>query len=196
MKRTKLNLLGAREQSRKLDQYSSWLRLSLLGITVTFALFVLSFAVINVFQSNRRTQLQRTKNQLISELSAKRENESKLIRLSNKLSSYNEFQKDDARFLPYFNLLQETLKEGSQSGVLSGFKVTKDRDVEFEIQFEDVDAMLNSFRFIETDEFLSKFDTLSLSNFSRVLRSLAGESETSIRLTFKGQFINLNQKQQ
>lgn len=194
MKKISLNLLGSRKERVSYYKYVQIFKYFLLGFTCLLALFVLVAGVMSVNQNNTRTDLQKKKNELIAALAIKREDEGKLIYLSNKLSFYKDFQKDNVQFLPYFNLLKDTLKTASQSGQLEKFDVNKDRVVKFTLEFSDMNEMLGSFGFIESGAFLDKFEKLSLESFSRTPNKFSKEDSTSYKLSFDGKFINLNKQ--
>ncbi|OGK18341.1 hypothetical protein A3G67_03550 [Candidatus Roizmanbacteria bacterium RIFCSPLOWO2_12_FULL_40_12] len=190
MKKTKINLLSDRQDYARLERYFLFLRIGVLlyafvlfGIIAIFAYFL--------FQQNNQVQsLLEKKKTYLTTLNVQKEDEAKLIYISKKVNAYQTFLKDDARFLPYFTLLNNTLKTSSQAGTLSGFVIDKNRDVEFKLSFARLEDMLASFKFVESDQFLQNFEELSLVKFL----SQSTTSQKNYEISFEGKFMELNEK--
>ncbi|MBI1863341.1 hypothetical protein HYS00_04465, partial [Candidatus Microgenomates bacterium] len=97
-----------------------------------------------------------------------------------------DFMKDDAQFVPYYNLLLEALKTSSQSGTLSEFNINKKHEVAFTIHFNTFDDMTQSFAFIESERFLNNFKQLSMANFFGL-----NTDQSKYELTFTGTFMDI-----
>ncbi|MBI2051950.1 hypothetical protein HYT33_04280 [Candidatus Roizmanbacteria bacterium] len=187
MKKTRINLLAGRQNYARIEKYFAWIRWATIGYA---AFLLIASGIFSFFLFQQNTQIQSSleeKRLYLTELGGKKENEAKLIYLAKKMGAYDRFIRDDARFVPYFTLLTETLKSTTESALLSSFVLDKTRTVEFTLSFDDVEAMLESFKFIESPQFLKNFEELSLSQFTS-----QGEKQKKYALTFEGKFINLD----
>lgn len=190
MKKTKINLLSDRQDYTKLERYFVALRWTVLGYAVIFFAIVIGIAVFLLNQNRQLSELDNKKRGYLTSLGIQKNEEAKLLFISKKMDAYNQFIKDDARFVPYFTLLTDTLKSGSQSAVLSSFDIDKQRAVDFKLSFKQLEDMLESFKFIESDQFLKNFEELTLTQFN----SQTQNAKKSYDLSFSGKFIQLNDK--
>lgn len=187
-RKKRINLLQNRYDYYALGRIFTWLKRTVIVYTVFF--ITLSFAAY-VYYLSRQTELARLETQkrnLLLSSDAQRQDEAKLLLLSSKLNSYKEFMKDDAQFVPYYNLLLEALKTSSQSGTLSEFNIDKRRAVNFTIRFQSFEEMTQSFAFIESDAFLRNFNELSMANFFGL-----NSDQTKYELSFTGVFKEIIQ---
>lgn len=107
------------------------------------------------------------------------------------------YEKDDARFLPYYSVLVSALSTSSQSASLDSIEINKDRDATFIVKFKDYDGMVQFLKYVESDEFLNSFDALSMAslNLSRESGSttkIQSALNKNYQLQFKGRFKELN----
>lgn len=138
---------------------------------------------------NKLTDSKRT---ILSQLASRKTDEVKLIKLSKKLNSYREFIKDDARFIPYYELLLATLQQSSQSATLKEFNIDKSRKMNFKLQFGNFDEMVNTFQFIESPDFGKNFERLDMKDFT----GKGDSSDTNTyELSFEGSFKPINDTQ-
>lgn len=183
MKKKRINLLQNRYDYYALERIFKWLKT---GVIVYAVLFIaMSFGAL-VFYLYKNRELSRLENQqklLLLSSDSQKNDEAKLLILSRKLSYYKEFIKDDAQFVPYYNLLLEALKTSSQSGTLSEFDIDKKHEVHFTVRYSSFEEMTQSFAFIESERFLQNFKTLSMSNFFGT-----SSTQTKYELSFKGEF--------
>jgi hypothetical protein len=73
---------------------------------------------------------------------------------------------------------------------LKVFSISKNRDVAFTVAFGDINSLLSFFRFIESDEFLKNFESVSLKSFSALGE---GKTKENYELAFTGRFIELHE---
>jgi len=190
MKKTKLNLLTNREDYQKIEKVFSIIRYLLyvqLGILVVlFVFFFISFSA----QNSKINDLLNQKKTLLESLKNREADEAKLIYVQNKYQTLKDYLKEDARSLPYYNLLNSALSKSTESATLKSFLISKNRDVTFTVAFAHFDELLSFFRFIESVEFLKNFEHVSLKNFSAL-----GDSKTkeNYELAFTGRFIELHE---
>lgn len=188
MKKTKLNLLTNREDYQKIERVFSlirWLFYVQLGILILLFLF---FSVSLFNQSRAIDNLFDQKKSLLQSLANKETDEAKLLYAQDKYQALKTFLKDDARSLPYYNLLNSALSKSTESAALKSFLISKNRDVTFTVSFASFDSLLSFFRFIESDDFLKNFENVSLKNFTT---AGTGATKTSYELTLTGKFIEL-----
>ncbi len=185
IRRHSINLIKNNESVYKLQQN---FRLFRLGSYVYIGIFCLvTIGVFSVFvqKNSDLDRLLITKAQLLNQLQSTQSNEARLILLSKKLNNYNQFSKDDARFIPYYNLLLQVLKTSSQSARLAQFRVDKKRNAQFAFAFTNEQQLSESFTFIESNEFLDKFAELRLKNFSDTSTGGSSRFELSFDAVFK-----------
>lgn len=190
MKKTKLNLLTNREDYQKIEhlfEFIRWFFYIQLGILVIlFVFFLISLAN----QNNKINNLLNQKKISLESLKDKEADETKLLYIQNKYQALKDYLKDDARSLPYYNLLNSALSKSTESATLKSFLISKNRDVSFTVSFAHFDELLSFFRFIESDEFLKNFEKVSLKSFTAL-----GDSKTkqNYELAFTGRFIELHE---
>lgn len=107
------------------------------------------------------------------------------------------YEKDDARFLPYYSVLVSALSSSSQSATLDSIEIDKNRDATFVVKFKDYDGMVQFLRYVESPEFLNNFDALSMAslNLSRAIGSstkVQSAVNRNYQLQFKGKFKEIN----
>ncbi len=168
---------------------------------ITFAFCILnlvivvgSFATLTLL-SRRIDTLTKEKALLEQATSQKINREEELNYVVKKVALLDTFLKDDARSLPYYNLLASALGDSTQSARLASFDIQYDRSVNFELEFSNLEEMLNSFKFIESDAFLKNFETLTLSNFSSTSSNTDASNVKSFTLSLNGRFIPIPQAQ-
>lgn len=194
MKKTKINLLTSREDYFKVERSIQLVRLIVVIYTFAFIIGVFIFVFFQYLQNREIQELIDQKKVLLSSLNNYNDQEAKLVFVAKKIKSYDKFILDDARFLPYYNLLNKTLKStsetsiGSSSATLSSFAIDKDRVVTFELTFDSVIDMVDSFKYIESDDFLRNFEKLSLNGLTM------DTSRKDNSLSFSGKFKEINEK--
>ncbi len=184
----------------KLDKYykkekafSLLRRISLVltGLTVITA-FILIFLNVRTLIKLRNLAIKRktlidsllehsTQNEKLSVIADKTEYTRKLL------------DTQDVRFIAYYkvvtDLIDEISNESTSSAVkINNFQLTKNREVKFELSTSNPETYLQILNSIDSDEFLSNFERLTLKNFS-----ISGNAnESSYTLTFEGKFKKKN----
>jgi len=100
--------------------------------------------------------------------------------------------KDDAKFIPYYELLLTTLGSSSQSATLQEFNIDKSRAMNFKLRFNNFDEMVSAFQFIESRAFGKNFEKLDMIDFIGKGGELAG---VTYELSFEGVFKPINAAQ-
>lgn len=190
MKKTRINLLTSKQDYYRLESYFDIFRKFLVLYCIALFLIISGLAGFRIYQASQLNKLYDTKTQILSQLSSRKSDEVKLIKLSKKLNSYREFIKDDAQFIPYYELLLTTLRQSSQSATLTEFNIDKSRGMNFKLQFSNFEEMVNTFEFIESPDFTRSFDRLDMKDFIG-----RGDAEEANRyeLSFEGSFKPINE---
>ncbi len=191
MKKTRINLLSSKQDYYKIESYFGLFRSFLLVYSVVLFLIVGGLGIFLIIQSFQLGSARNQKKSILNQLANYKTDEVKLIRLSKKLNAYHGYMKDDARFIPYYELLVSTLQESSQSATLKDFTIDKSRSMQFKLAFNSFDEMSRSFQFIESDSFKQNFESLDLVDF---IGKGTKETEGSrYELSFKGIFKVINE---
>lgn len=194
MKKTRINLLASKQDYYRLENYFSIFRKFLVGFCVVLFLAIFGLAGFRIYQATQINKLNESKRAILSQLSSRKTDEVKLIKLSKKLISYREFIKEDAKFIPYYELLLTTLRQSSQSATLTEFNIDKSREMNFTLQFGNFEEMLNAFQFIESPDFSRNFSSLFMNSFNGRGESSDSSTSSSYSLSFEGSFKPINEK--
>ncbi len=196
MKKTRINLLTSKQDYYRLEGYFSLFRKLLIGFCVLLLMSIVGLAGFRLAQNGQIDGYNETKKGLLTELSSRQTDEVKLIKLSKKLNFYHEFIKDDARFIPYYELLIQTLSESSQSATLKEFNIDKSRAMKFKLEFNNFDEMVRAFQFIESPEFGNNFEQLDMVDFiGEGNRAPDAAEAVTYELSFEGKFKQLDEAQ-
>ncbi len=192
MKKTRINLLTSKQDYYRLENYFALFRKFLSGYCLVLFLIVLGLASYRIFQTIQINNLNQTKKEILLQLASRQTDEVKLIKLSKKLNSLHKFMKDDAKFIPYYELLLTTLRSSSQSATLQEFNIDKSRAMNFKLRFNNFDEMVSAFQFIESRAFGKNFEKLDMIDFIGKGGELAG---VTYELSFEGVFKPINAAQ-
>ena len=107
---------------------------------------------------------------------------------SHKSGQLHQFLKDDAEFLPYYNLLKEALVSNgaSQAAILDTMQIDKNKNTEFTVRFVQYEPAYEFLKSMEADTFLDNFLELKLVSFS--LNQVTLLDKRGYELKFKGKF--------
>lgn len=192
MKKTRINLLTSKQDYYRLENYFGLFRKFLIGYCVTLVLIVFGLAGYRIYQATQINRLNQNKKEILTQLASRQTDEVKLIKLSKKLDSFHTFMKDDAKFIPYYELLLTTLKSSSQSATLQEFNIDKSRAMNFKLRFNNFGEMVSAFQFIESPSFGDNFEKLDMVNF--IGKGGLDESAT-YELSFEGIFKPIHEAQ-
>lgn len=188
MKKKEINLLTNQRDFNRVEKFFRRFRRLILIYSLLFVLLILVLGLL-IYRQNSQIQafLEQKKNYL-SILGENGGQEAKLIYIGKKLNSYEKFIRNDAEFLPYYNLLIGSLSTGQIPASLSSLTIEKSRNTTFSLSFDNSDSLLKSFDFLESDDFLKYFENLSISQF----QAQAGEKNSGPpQLSFTGKFHQL-----
>jgi len=183
MKKKRINLFGSKIEYFKIEKQFYYIRVF---TVVLFFVFLFIFLFINIKLISYKKQLYTLFAQKKVLLENQQENvneEAKIKILFNKHQNIKNLLKEDAHFLPYYELLISSLKTATPEPNLLSFKVDKQKNTEFILGFSNFDQMIKFLIFIENEDFLNKFETLVLNGFSL--------NQSKMELSFKGKFISL-----
>ncbi|MEX1052468.1 MAG: hypothetical protein WEC80_01310 [Patescibacteria group bacterium] len=189
MKNNRINLLVNKKGTSKVQQYLRFFKLTLVIVSSVLLLFssVLGFLIFSQLQTQNKLEKEKLSN--LETLSTEQENEVKLIKIANKTSDIELFSKDDANFYPYYQILTQSFNQSSEAANIETLNIEKDRKFNFSISFSNLNSLLENFKFIESEGFLSNFSTI-------YLKSLETEDRQDgkfYRITFEGVFKEINE---
>jgi hypothetical protein len=125
------------------------------------------FLITQVLRINATQQdLLKKKETYLRYLLEEKELEANMRYFKSKQLQLNTFLKDDANFLPYYQVLKDSLEETSERAELDVIDIDKDRNTRFVVKFSNSEDMLSFLRYIEADAFLKNFVALSLQSFN------------------------------
>jgi hypothetical protein len=151
-------------------------------------LFILFLVIITqVLQLNTQQQdLLQKKAMYLKYLLDEKDVEANMRYFKSKQTQVNTFLKDDANFLPYYQVLKESLEKTSNKAILDTIDIDKDRNTRFVVKFDNSDEMLLFLRYIEAEDFLKNFTSLSLQSFNlNQLQSKGSKYQLELRGVFK-----------
>ncbi len=156
-----------------------------IGLFVVFLYFSISTLLI-------KTSIQSLLNEkqgLLTYLIESKNSETQTAYFLIKKEQLKTFLKDDATFLPYYNVLNNSLTIASNSAKVETMAIDKSRKTSFIFNFADYDMMYNFIRYVESEDFLKYFESLKLN----ALSLNKSDKNKSYQLTFEGKFKTLTQ---
>jgi hypothetical protein len=195
----RINLFAKQKKYLKIEQYFSWFRTAVIILVIGFLTFI-GFILISLFQQQQKLKaLDLQRKQYLAFLTRNNQVEAKFIFYKNKNTEFNNIMTNDVNFLPYYRVLNESLKFSTSAALLNTLTINKDRNTDFSILVEDYDTAFQFIKYAETDHFLKNFEALTLVEFSsqlntKTLLTTTLDNQTRlITLSFKGKFRKLNE---
>ena len=189
MRTDRTNLLIRKRGYSDILKYFKIFRISLLVMTTIILLFAFVTGYLIFVQSQELEKLTQEKEKNLQLLSTKKEDEVKLIKIANKTKDLEIFSKDDANFYPYYEILNQSFSLSTESANIENLNIEKDRKFNFSISFTDIKSLLETFKFIESENFLKNFSTI-------YLKSLETQDRQEVkfyRITFEGVFKEIDE---
>jgi len=189
MRTDRTNLLISKRGYSDILKYFKIFRISLLVMTTIILLFAFVTGYLIFVQSQELEKLTQEKEKNLQLLSTKKEDEVKLIKIANKTKDLEIFSKDDANFYPYYEILNQSFSLSTESANIENLNIEKDRKFNFSISFTDIKSLLETFKFIESENFLKNFSTI-------YLKSLETQDRQEVkfyRITFEGVFKEIDE---
>jgi len=190
MKKKGINLIVNREDYHKIETVFSYLKLSIIVLFILF-LVTSSYFLINLKQKDNQLKIINLEKQSVLRLI--NENSQKFAQLNYLRQKYQllkTYIKDDANSSPYYSLLNEALKDASDSAQINEFNIDKDRRVDFTIAFSDFSSLRNFFKIIESQKFLKNFESIYLKSFNVIGATI--DRKENYELSFYGKFIPIS----
>lgn len=187
MKKKYINLIVNREDYQKYEEYFFIFR------KIVFVLFGIFFIIsfyffLSIRSLNKKIEiLNLEKTTILRFINQNTEKYAKLNYLKGKYIDLKNFLKDDANSSFYYSILNDALKESSESAIIKEFNINKNREVDFKIGFSNFSELRSFFKFIESDIFLKNFEKIFLKNFTVIGKT--EEREENYELSFYGKFL-------
>lgn len=157
--------------------------LSVLGL-VLFLIFL--FLISQVLRLNNTQQdLLKKKETYLKYLLDEKDTEANMRYFKSKQTQVNTFIKEDANFLPYYQVLKKSLEKTGDNVILDTIDIDKSRSTRFIVRFSNSDEMLYFLRYIEAEDFLKNFVSLSLQSFSLNQQSKTSKYKLELQGVFK-----------
>lgn len=190
IKKKRINLLG-KNKSSKLSQVlldKVVFYTTIIGIILFIAFLGLS--AMNLMQKNKIQAALREKESLENFLNVNKTTDTDTAYFLAKKEQLKSFLQNDSQFIPYYTILSDSLSTASDSASVENLLIDNSRKTQFEIIFDDYDSVFKYVKYIESGDFLSNFENLTLIEFKLVQ---AGVNKTkSYQLNFEGKFKKLD----
>lgn len=186
-----INLLIKQQRYQNLEKTFEKIKT---GVVLIFILFLISYGAAYYFLSQQSKQtklLNLQKKDILDFLVNNKEVEAKFVYFRGKEKQLGDIIKQDVNFLPYYNLLKNSLKNSTPEAKLDSVVIDKNRKVSFIVSFGDYNGILSFLKFAETDSFLHNFNNLVLSNFNTLAKDKTKAGTFSLQLS--GSFIELKE---
>lgn len=185
----KINLFIIKRQREAFLAVLKKIRIILTIASLLFFFFFLLTALLQIQIKNTINKLNNEKQNYLNFLLEYKNSEAKLKYFYNKNNLLKQYLTEDARFYPYYQLLNEAISAASESAKIQSLTTEKDRKTSFAIVFTDYQSMINFLHYIETPTFLDNFHNLALTSFN-----LGSNFENGYQLSFEGTFKEINDK--
>lgn len=164
--KNRINLFKRKPQQDYISVNAPKFKKYLTGAGVALFLFFI-FLINQVLQLNTAQQaLLKKKEIYLKYLLDEKDLEANMRYFKSKQTQVNNFLKEDAHFLPYYQVLKKSLEETSDKAILDTIDIDKDRNTRFIVKFNNSEEMLQFLRYIEAEDFLKNFLSLSLQSFN------------------------------
>lgn len=181
----RINLL---KQNRYVGNEKLIKRIMLSATVIGLIIFIIFLFLnyLNLRTGNQIKDLNSEKQKALIYLLENKDNEAKLQYFKSKENQLIKYNKNDAHFLPYYEVLEKAIQPASNSSTLDSIDIDKDRNVSFTVRFNDFQATLNFLKYVESDTFLNNFNRLVLSNINLI------DLSKNYQFTFNGNFKEIN----
>ncbi len=162
---------------------------SLIGVFI-FVIF-LFFIFLQYQVHAEKSKLLKEKEDLYSFILANKDDIAKMNLYTKKNAQLKTYLKDDAEFLPYYNLLKDALSRADDTNpdpVLDIMEIDKTRHTEFTVQFKEYQPAYAFLKVMESPIFLDNFEELKLIGFSLNTQKNAIDQTGGYELQFEGKF--------
>ena len=161
-----INLIIKQKKYLRYENFFRALRVILLGLTIFFSITLISLFAFLFIKNRQLEQLMLEKKNLLNFLSKNKEVEAEFAYFHNKQNRLITILNQDVKFLPYYNLITDSLKSASPEPKLDTIIINKDRSINFTLIFNDANSVIPFLKFAESDQFVNNFSQLIISEFS------------------------------
>jgi hypothetical protein len=189
--KTRINLFKRKPQQDYITVNAPKFKRYLNGFGVLLFLFFIFLISQVVRLTNEQQDLLKKKETYLKYLLDEKEIEANMRYFKSKQTQVNTFLKEDANFLPYYEVLKKSLEETNNKSTLETIEIDKNRSTRFVVKFNTTDEMLSFLRYIEAEEFLKNFSSLTLQSFNLNKIQVKG---SKYQLELRGVFKELNIK--
>lgn len=172
----------------KINFYSTFI-----GIILFVVFLVFIFLQLQV--QAQKSALLKEKQELYDFIIANKDDIAKMNIYTRKNTQLKGFLKDDAEFLPYYNLLKDALvryDDAELNPVLDYMQIDKNKNTEFTVQFTEYPPAYEFLKVMESPEFLDNFIELKLVGFNLHDSPTIFSEKRGYELQFKGKFKPIN----
>lgn len=160
---------------------------TIVGI-ILFIVFLL-LNVLNIVQKRDIETKLKEKESVLNYIVSNNNDIVKSAYFSLKNDLLKKYMKDDAEFLPYYTVLNDSIASASNSARVESLYIDKNKKTEFVIDFNDYNAIYKYIKYTESDIFLKNFESLTLTSFS--IDQINISKNKGYILNFEGQFKEL-----
>jgi hypothetical protein len=178
----RINLMLRRQGLEKVQSFFKLFRVGIFLYSLVISLFLTSYFIINSQMDRQINTLETDKRYFLAQIKSKSKNEADLIHSAKKAALVDQYLAEDIKFFPYYKLIVDSMEKSGAEVTLHELSLGKNYETTFALSFRDFENLLNFLRFAETDEFLGKFRTLSLSRVSN------SSTDQNFELFFQGEF--------
>ncbi len=162
---------------------------SIAGV-ILFTVF-LAFIFLQYQVRAQKNSLLQEKQKLYNFILANKDEVAKMNLYTKKNNQLKTFLKDDAEFLPYYNLLKDALSKNQTANFnpdLDYMQIDKDKNTEFSVKFAEYEPAYTFLKIMESSEFLNNFSELKLIGFTLTNKIQTFDDKKGYELQFKGKF--------
>ncbi len=164
--KNRINLFKRKPQLDYFSANAPKFKKYLTGAGVVLFLFFL-FLISQALRLNTEQQtLLKSKENYLKYLLTEKDIEANMRYFKSKQTQVNTFLKEDAQFLPYYQVLKSSMSGLNDENILQVIDIDKDRKTRFVVKFSKREEMLAFLKYIEAEDFLKNFVSLTLQNFS------------------------------
>lgn len=189
MNQKKINLAIYTHDSQRIQRIFKILRLFTFFYSIVISLAFVFFFIANNRLIKKLNEANIQKESLLVSLQSYKNKEANMLYISKKINLLDEYLNTDTKFIPYFNILSESLGNSSESASLSEFTIDKNRVAMFKVTFDNKEAMFSYLRRAESPAFIHNFSSLTLTSIKSTVDTIeSGDLKTLYELTFNGKF--------
>lgn len=182
-----INLFPKKSPSESSIKTQAKIRVYASVFGVVFFIIFLAIIFLQIDAKRKLAVKNQEKQTLLQFLLSHKNTEAKTIYFVNKKNQLKTFLKDDSEFLPYYNLLNDSLSHSEEKPAIQAMTIDKTKKTTFSVRFANYTSAYAFLKYLESDQFLKNFSELNLTSFS-----LADETNSEgYLLQFSGEFITL-----